>query len=362
MVVRFTHMETIKEKPVYILNAGQQNAFDGLEEFCLGKGNYRRALFTGYAGTGKTFTMNRIVESVMQINRRIHFGMTAPTHKAVRVLKKNSELKKELTFGTIHSFLALKEVINDKGEIEYKPDFNPNRERKIDGIHILIVDESSMLQDKLFDYIEDEMRSNPVLRVIYMGDPLQIPPVRGKEEQAKEKKTGHRDAIPFQSSRQTAHKIVVFSLVEPQRQAADSPIILYAHAIREQHTKQHVVFDFKPEYVNALQLLPRNREALTAIFSELFKTNNFQEDTDFAKVICWRNETANYFNNLIRTIMYEQTDLPKLIVGEKMIMDAAFTKGEKIIIPNNEDVVVKEIEVKTIPISYRLKKIRTVFD
>lgn len=157
--------------PKYVLNTGQQLAFDELVPFCLGQSKWRKYTFSGAAGTGKSFTINRVVEAVRKRNPNINFGMTAPTHKAVRVLKKQSELADSLDFGTIHSFLGLKQVIDQKtGDVEYKPDYESGRQRKIDGVNILIVDESSMLDDKLFGFIEDEMRSNRRLKVIYSGE------------------------------------------------------------------------------------------------------------------------------------------------------------------------------------------------
>lgn len=166
----------------YTLNQGQQEAFDGLRNAILRKDHldYRQFLLNGYAGTGKTFVMNRIVEAVKDIAPYINFGMTAPTHKAVKVLKKNSELKNRLDFGTIHSFLGLKQVLieqRDGSYIEtYKPDFSARR--RIDGIRVLIIDESSMLADELFEHLQNELRSNSDLIIIYMGKqslPIQNP-------------------------------------------------------------------------------------------------------------------------------------------------------------------------------------------
>jgi len=349
------------EKPVYILNAGQQQAHDWLRDFCLGKTDYRRVVLVGYAGTGKTFTINRTVEAVREINRYLNFGMTAPTHKAVRVLKKHSELRDVLDFGTIHSFLALKETINEKGKVEYKPDFNPDHERRIDGVNILICDESSMLQDDLFGYLEDELRSNSRLRIIYMGDALQIPPVGKKEE------TGESFAIPFIQSRQQAHKIHQLELIEPQRQAKDSPIIMYAHAIREHHMRQSVPFEFKEEYKSALELLrlsdgPKgNIDAIREIFKQYFDTPQFQEDPDYVKVIAWRNDTVDYFNKQIRALIYHTDNLPMVIEGEKLVMDAPILKKKTIVLSNNEEVVVKKVEVQEAHVKYKYKAPRSAF-
>jgi hypothetical protein len=61
-------------------------------------------------------------------------------------------------------------------------------------------------------------------------------------------------------------------------------------------------------------------------------------------------------------LMYNTEQLPKIVLGEKMIMDAPLLKGDKILIANNEDVVTSKVEVKIVPITYRMKPIRTVFD
>lgn len=351
------------EAQTYQLNEGQQAAFDWLLKFCLRKTDFRKALLTGYAGTGKTFLINRVIEQVRTILPDLRFGMTAPTHKAVKALKKGSELKHLLTFGTIHSFLALKEVINEKGKVEFKPDFNPDRERKIDQIHILIVDESSMLQDELFEYIENEQRSNPYLLVIYMGDPLQIPPIRNDEEKKAEAKLANlRDAIPFIPAQQQSRRIHVLSLTEPQRQSADSPIIMYAHEIRRQAKNAGIEFDFKDEYKHALELVPRSKAQLRSIFGAFFMTPQFEADPDYFKVICWRNETIDYFNNEIRLLMHNATELPKYLLGEKLIMGAPLVKGDKVIIANSDEVVITSLEIKEVPINYRMKRIVNVWD
>lgn len=281
--------------------------------------------------------------------------MTAPTHKAVRVLKKQSEFPDKLDFGTIHSFLGLKQVIIQhgpkQGEVDYQPDFDSRRVRKIDSVHILIVDETSMLDDKLFGYIEDEMRSNPYLRVIYTGDKNQLPPVGKKEE------TGEHRAIPFIPERQKSHRIGYLEITEPQRQAADSPIIMYAHTILDQYKKKFIDFDFKDEHKHALEVVPRNKQVMEDLIRKYFQTEEFRNDPDYCKILAWRNTTVDYLNNMVRDVMYnfgdEKAVLPKIIVGEKLIIDEPVVKGDRVVLPKNEDVVVKTVEVGTYALKYK---------
>ena len=340
---------------VYVLNEGQQNALDWLVDFCLGKTSFKRVSFQGYAGTGKTFTLNRMVEAVRKLKPEITFGMTAPTHKAVRVLKRHSELKRELDFGTIHSFLALKQKINQTtGEVSFEPDYSGEFGRKIDKINVLIVDESSMLHDSLFGFLEEELNTRNNLRIIYTGDGLQINPVMSDKEK---KARGGLKAIPFLPAHREKYKIHMVELTEPQRQAANSPIIMYAHAIRAQHKNQSISFEFKEEYKHALEVVPRTWPVLEALFKQYFDSAEFQEDPDYVKVLCWRNSQVNWFNDKIRKMIYKDHSeevLPKLLHGEKVLMDEAFIKAEKAVLPNNEEVVVINPKVIDFPVKYNL--------
>lgn len=344
----------LKEPPKYILNEGQQVAQDWLVPFCLGEGEINKVLLNAFAGYGKTFTINRVIEAVRRINKNINFGMTAPTHKAVRVLKRHSELKKQLDFGTIHAFLGLKQVMTLQKDghykQEYKPDFLSGKQRKIDGIDVLVLDESSMLPDELFGFIEDEQRHSG-LRVIYMGDSYQIPPVGKKQE------TGESNAIPFIPSRQMSHRIHMLTLNEPVRQAKESPIILYSVAIREQMNRQKIDFEFKEEYKEHLELIPPkgNLELMRSIFRQYFCTQQFQDDPDYVKVIAWKNDTVDYFNTEIRLLINNVDTLPRIINGEKLIMDAPLIdKEKKILLHNNDEVITENVEVSEYEVKYKL--------
>lgn len=344
----------LKEPPKYILNEGQQVASDYLIPFCLGEGEQSKVLLNAFAGYGKTFTINRVIEAVRKIDRNINFGMTAPTHKAVRVLKRHSELKKQLDFGTIHSFLGLKQVMTLQKDghykIEYKPDFLSGKQRKIDGIDVLIVDESSMLSDDLFHFIEDEQR-NGRLRVIYMGDSYQIPPVGKKQE------TGESNAIPFIAARQNSHRIRMLTLNEPVRQAKESPIILYSVAIREQMNRQKIDFEFTEEMKEHLEHIPPrgNLELMRNIFRQYFCTQQFQDDPDYVKVIAWTNKSVDYFNTEIRLLINNVDILPRIINGEKLIMDEPLIdKEKKILLHNNDEVITENVEVSEYEVKYKL--------
>jgi len=333
---------------VFQLNDGQQQAHDKLISYILGEEpQYRAYLLVGPAGTGKTTTINRVVESMRRSHPHISFGMTAPTHKAVRQLRKHSLLKTELDFGTIHSFLALKEkqVPNPykKGEymIKYEPEWNASQGRRIDGVNVLIVDEASMLGDELYEHIEDAWRSNTRLKIIYMGDERQIPPV--KESRPKGAPAQNEDAIPFVPAQRQSRKIGFLELIEIVRQAQDNPIIAYATDIRLQYKNQAIKHEFVNTNEHGVFVVSRDLIKIREFISLYFDTPMFREDPDYVKIVAWRNDTVNYMNNEVRLLINKVTSLPRIIIGDKLILDKPVLKADKILIANNEELEVTDV-------------------
>ena len=146
-------------------------------EFCLG----------GFAGTGKTTVIQHVFDS---FDGRVLF--TAPTHKAVGVL---ADMARERGIGypveTIHRGLSLKKSWNkDTGATEFIPD--PKRVPMVESYDVLVVDECSMIGSELYGLVKPYIDSQRV-KVIWMGDPLQLPPVGDEEERSRsfEAPAGH---------------------------------------------------------------------------------------------------------------------------------------------------------------------------
>lgn len=358
----------LKPEPAlkYILNGDQKKAYDWLVPFCTTRGQYRKVLLGGYAGTGKTFVINRVVEEVKRLFPGVGIGMTAPTHKAVRNLKKHSELKDVLDFGTIHSFLGLKQKMKDdprnkaKMVVIYELDWDSKDARRIDSIEILIVDEASMLDDKLYGHIEDAVANMPKLKVIFMGDELQIPPVGNKEDG-----TPYIYSIPFSEAQRSSRKIYYLQLNEIVRQGMDNPIIAYSVAIREQIKHQSVIHEFKHTEDQGVEVISAygNLELVRDLFRRYFCTEQFKADSDYIKVIVWRRATAAHFSKEIRLLINNVDTLPFIIDGDRLVMNEVMLKGKKILIANNEELIVLSHTIEEVPVSYKLFNLdQSVFD
>lgn len=148
-------------------------------------------VLAGYAGSGKS-TIAR------EIRRRISpCYFAAYTGKAAHVLRE----KGIQDASTIHGFLYNYTGKDENGD----PMFTVKSSSGLFGKELLIIDEYSMLND---DMIKDILSKCP--KVLFIGDPMQLPPVG----------QNHQSLTPD------------FFIDEIHRQSLDSPIIKWAHRIR----------------------------------------------------------------------------------------------------------------------------------
>jgi ATP-dependent exoDNAse (exonuclease V) alpha subunit len=144
-----------------------------LEAFNVVK-NGENLFLSGSAGTGKSFTIKKIVEYLE--NNNLNYGLTALTGCAASLI--NGQ--------TLHSFLllgidkSLKDIYNDLSK-KYIPKF-----KALKSLNTLIIDEISMMSNELIELINELfklIKSNLLpfggIQVILVGDFHQLPPIRG---------------------------------------------------------------------------------------------------------------------------------------------------------------------------------------
>ena len=281
----------------------------------------------GYAGTGKTFLVKRIIEYITNTYPKRRIAITAPTNKAVRVLQADAPFNADagnesvfddifdgesrLTYSTIHKLLGLKEQITKKGEQLFKPD--PKDKSDITKYKYLIVDEVSMLDDILCREI---LKFSGRVKIIFMGDPAQIPPVN------------RADCIPF--TNQTQYKFKRAELQEIMRQNDGNPIIEAAFKIRNNLTMTQPIVKLKTNILadgkGVIFIDYETDKAMIKPFlNKYFNCTEFKEDANYCKVIAWKNDRVNYFNTLIREILYGKGVDP-YVVGEKLIAGKSIFK------------------------------------
>ena len=185
-----------------ILTADQRNAVEGILRDTQHPG--ARVMLCGYAGTGKTVTTAALVGELRSCGLTV--VVATPTHKArtqvEKALKANGAQDFECV--TVHRLLGLKQVRDYKtGKESFKPD-SPGKNLLADGIckktyqdycsehaegetwkdykkensvciDIVIVDETSMLHEDLYEYLISEAEKRPI---VFVGDDRQLLPVK----------------------------------------------------------------------------------------------------------------------------------------------------------------------------------------
>ncbi|MCA9996308.1 MAG: AAA family ATPase [Anaerolineales bacterium] len=131
---------------------------------------FRRPLsvLCGPAGTGKTTLVKAIIQAVEKAHGQgMSFQLLAPTGKAADRLREKTGKDAR----TLHSFLAQRGWLNDN--LTFKRQGGQREE----SITTFILDESSMLDLPLLATFFRSVNWNGVQRLIFVGDPNQLPPI-----------------------------------------------------------------------------------------------------------------------------------------------------------------------------------------
>ena len=153
-----------------ILNTGQTQAFEEIQQWLAGPLPYY--FLSGQAGTGKT-ALAYFIKRWAEEEQGMWVYVTATTNKAAAVLTATLPLGEEA--GTIYSLLGLR-VQNDFKTGKQFLTRNNSSEKAPDPRSLVLVDEASMVDPELMNYINDAVQDLG-LRVLFIGDAYQLPPV-----------------------------------------------------------------------------------------------------------------------------------------------------------------------------------------
>lgn len=151
------------------LNSGQTAAFLDIQEWL--RGNQPYYFLSGQAGTGKT-ALAYFIKKWAEEELGMWVHVTATTNKAAAVLTATLPLGEEA--GTIYSLLGLKVMNNFTTGKQYLQ--KTNAQNPPEPGSLVLVDEASMVDFELMDHINEAARQDN-LRVLFIGDAYQLPPV-----------------------------------------------------------------------------------------------------------------------------------------------------------------------------------------
>lgn len=265
-------------------------------------------VLNGSAGTGKTTLVSHYLSS-----KGGRVRLTAPTHKAVAVLEGKNP---GYVCQTIHSFLGLKpKLIGNKYQFIQQ---NIN----LLSVDILIIDEASMIDRELLQYIINYSEQNPKCLVIFIGDNKQLNPI------------GEVNSPIFEMG------YITTTLEQIVRH--DNDIIDLSQNLswlKERREGDHFTWAFKEN----IQLL--------------IDSNG----TDKAKFITWTNESVSIMNQWVRSKIHETKNLLQFYPGEVILITEPYEQDNELIYKNNEEVVINKITAGE-KYGFKTYRINGVFD
>ncbi len=260
------------------LTADQEKAKNLIAEWFLNTDDFSFVL-AGYAGTGKTFLINYVVQHVLGLRAGVEAAFVSPTGKAATVLAQGGTVA-----GTVHGLIYIRNEdefdVNEDGEIlstVRKLSFT-KRPSIDENIRLIVVDEASMVSEEMYR----DLLSFGV-KCLFCGDHAQLPPVSG-------------DCNLMQRPD--------FVLTEIVRQAAGDPIIQVATMARQ---GKYIPYGYYGENV---AVIPMRRMQGVDRKKILLRAD---------QIICGRNKTRNSLNAEYRGYLGFASDCYLPQDGEKLI-------------------------------------------
>ena len=293
-------------------------------------------ILRGYAGTGKT-TMVKVIADYLAQSRDVK--LMAPTGRAARVLA--AKTGREAV--TIHKAIyekacVVSKNVKDIAESEFKFVFPVHKNEK-EGNVVAIVDEASMvcsrkIEHELFVFGTDNLMEDLLSfvrpdfggKVIFVGDPAQLPPVGEPVS----------NALRAEYFEMWKLEVMEEELTEVLRQKGDSIILKNAMMIRDLLKKEKrncLVFEEKE---NEVETVP------SGDFLNKYLDYRKQSSRQDSVVICYSNKAASKYNRDIRTSLYGE-DVPLRVNDILLITQNNYRLGRM----NGEFVPVLDIGART---------------
>lgn len=287
---------------------------------------------SGYAGTGKTFIMKHLIKYLITKD----VCVTAPTHKALRVLE-NTSGKKGMT---IQSLCGLRPDVNLEDYDIENPSFKILGDTKMVDYRLVIIDECSMINPNLFDLLVSTAKKCRT-KLLFLGDSLQIPYVQ------KAKKGIEPD--PERISPTFTKTDVKFNLTQIVRQESGNPLLELFSIIRSDlingttNFYQYILecrgeVNSKGEGFTIMNKLDFKDKVV-----ELFASDDFSKDINFVRLIAYTNNCVNFWNTFIRTNVLTN---PNMMITKDDMFTAyrtVFDEYKSPIIVNSEDYIVQNV-------------------
>lgn len=294
---------------MFTLTPSQHSVFKQIKTFIQSDMNV--FILRGYAGTGKTTMIQTVVE---EISKYTSVVLMAPTGRAARVLASKTNHKASTIHRAIYGKAAIQvKKCEDIADLEFKYVFPVSAS---DDKIVAIIDEASMLcsrtiQQELFQFGTDNLMDDLLTyvrpsfggKLIFVGDPAQLPPVGESESNGLRRDFFEEKGL----------KVMEADLTEVLRQSGESVILKNAIQIRnllERDKRNRLVFEEKD---NEVEVLEKGK------LLEHYLIDRKASNRNNSVVICYTNQSAYNYNKEIRESLYGSEN-PPLRVGDVLMV------------------------------------------
>lgn len=301
-----------------ILNEQQQQAFDRLIEF-LALPDQAFFILKGYAGTGKTTLLQHLSAHLQE--KKTVFSLLAPTGRAAAVLS----AKSGFTARTLHSELYhFQDIEGDADPTKEKTEVTDYGQMRLlfairkpdDEIRkVYIVDEASMIGDERSDdtsfasfgsghLLSDLITLVGSNKVIFSGDPCQLPPVGSSDS----------PALSVEFFKNLGKNVFTFEMTQILRQKQDSEVLKLATQVRR------MTITYKTKWV---KLPARSSAAISVLPFDQMKEQYIEElaqnGTGDTIAISLSNQNCHQINLQVRKKLHQDPHCP-LQVGDLLMV------------------------------------------
>ncbi len=264
----------------------------------------------GFAGTGKTFLLKMLINDPSTKVKTYIF--TAPTNKAKKVIAVTLGVRAQTTY----SALGLRMVETEDGlQLEFSdtPPYIPRGST-------LVVDEGSMVGRELRQAV-DQARIKNGCKVLYVGDPAQLPPVN--ETSSKVWKATEDD-----SCKAMLRKVMRF----------DNQLLTLSVKIRQcLKDKQYTTpVQSDNDDCGGVYLLGSKAKFEQAILRGIDTPSDFKD----RKIIAWRNKTVGHYNDIVRQHLGFKD---RFCVGDQLLIAEPIEINGRILANVDDEVTVKAV-------------------
>lgn len=315
------------------LTADQQAAAAAFAAWLAVPGDGAPFVLSGYAGTGKTLLSTRFLAQVEATG--LCWTVVAPTHKAVGVLRSQlalAGLSPTWYPSTIHRLLRLK--LRREGDLE-RCEETEQTALALEHLGLVLVDEASMVDSSL---LEIALRcAHPFrTRLVFVGDPAQLPPV------------GEPESPVFSLGR--ACRAELRQVVRHQ-----GPVLRLASGLRQGDLPCRRPAALAPIRTEAGQVALLERGAWLEAAQAALRRSAETDNPDLARILCYTNRCLEQLVPIARRALHgEMADQLPVLPGEVLItrtavMAPACREGEDaaeepdMLLGSNRELVVRDV-------------------